>query len=232
MAPMSALRGRHALVTGGGTGVGAAIALALAGAGATVTICGRRAEPLAATAARSANVRVQVADITDEAAVRALFEAAGPTDIVVANAGAAESAPLASTGVDLWQRMLAVNLTGSFLTLQAGLRQLQGRDWGRLIPVASSAGLKGYRYVAAYCAAKHGVLGLARVVREETKAHGLRVTTLLPGATFTPSWEGVDLPEDRFMPAEDVARAALDAYRLSDRSVVEELLIRPQLGDV
>ncbi len=183
---MSALRGRHALVTGGGTGVGAAIALALAGAGATVTICGRRAEPLAATAARSANVRAQVADITDEAQVRALFEAAGPTDIVVANAGAAESAPLASTGVDLWQRMLAVNLTGSFLTLQAGLRQLQGRDWGRLIPVASSAGLKGYRYVAAYCAAKHGVIGLMRALALETAGSGVTVNALCPGFTETP----------------------------------------------
>ena len=151
------MAGKRVLITGGGTGVGADLARGFAAAGAEVVIAGRRLAPLQEVAART-GARALVADVTDEAAVTALFAEAGPCDVVIANAGAAESAPLAKTSLAEWNAMLAVNLTGVFLTFREGLRQMPG--WGRLIAVASTAGLKGYAYVAPYAAAKHGVVGM------------------------------------------------------------------------
>jgi NADP-dependent 3-hydroxy acid dehydrogenase YdfG len=109
---------------------------------------------------------------------------------------------------------------------------MRERGAGHLFFMGSVASIQAYPGNAGYCAAKHGVRGLARVVREETKDEGLRVTTVLPGATYTPTWDGVDLPEDRFMPPEDIARSVVDAYHLSGRTVLEELVLRPQEGDV
>lgn len=175
------LAGRRVLITGGGSGVGADMARGFAAAGAEVVVAGRRSEPLQAVAASTPGVRAIVADVTDEVGVAQLFAAAGPVDIVVANAGAAESAPLARTPVDMWQRMVAVNLTGVFLTLRAGVRQMEGLGWGRLITVASTAGLKGYPYVSAYTAAKHGAVGLTRAVAQEVAGAGITANALCPG---------------------------------------------------
>lgn len=197
---MGALAGRHALITGGGTGIGAAIAAALAEAGAAVTLAGRRKQPLDDMAKRLPKVAAVVADVTREAdcaaMVRAAREAHGPLDIVVAAAGAAESAPAGRTGVDLWQRMIDVNLTGAFLTARASLPDLTRKPAGegrRLVFIASTAALKGYPYVAAYCAAKHGVLGLARALATEVTGvagiTGVTVNAVCPGYTETPMLE-------------------------------------------
>lgn len=173
------LAGKRVLITGGGTGVGADLARGFAQQGAEVVIAGRRLAPLEAVAETAPGIRALTADVTQEDAVAALFEAAGPVDIVIANAGAATSAPLSRTSLADWNAMLAVNLTGVFLTLRQGLNQLPG--WGRLICVASTAGLKGYPYVAPYVAAKHGAVGLVRALSLEVARKDITVNALCPG---------------------------------------------------
>ena len=173
------LSGRRVLITGGGTGAGADLARGFAAAGAAVVVAGRRLAPLEAVAAALPGARAVQADVTDEASVAAMFAAAGPCDIVVANAGASESAPLGKVTMEHWNAMLAVNLTGTFLTFREGLRQMPG--WGRLIAVASTAGLKGYAYVAPYAAAKHGVVGLVRSLALEVAKKPVTVNALCPG---------------------------------------------------
>jgi NAD(P)-dependent dehydrogenase (short-subunit alcohol dehydrogenase family) len=192
---MGVLDGRHALVTGGGTGIGAAIARSLAEAGAAVSLVGRRAEPLAEVAARLPRAKAITADVTSEAQTRAMVEAAraahGAIDILIANAGAAESAPMARLDLAHWQRMIAANLTGAFLSAKAALSDLtrSEAEASRIVFVASTAGLKGYAYVAAYCAAKHGVVGLARALAVELAPRGVTVNAVCPGYTDTPMLE-------------------------------------------
>ena len=174
--------GKRVLITGGGTGVGADLATGFAAAGAEVVICGRREGPLASVAERT-GARFVTADVTSEADVKRLFAEAGPCDIVIANAGGADSAPLGRTTLEQWNAMLAVNLTGTFLTFREGLAQMPG--WGRLIAVASTAGLKGYAYVAPYVAAKHGVVGLMRALATEFAQTGVTVNAVCPGFVET-----------------------------------------------
>lgn len=181
---MTLLTDKRVVITGGGSGIGADMALAFAEAGAAVTITGRRESALRKVADQHNHVDFAIVDVTDEAAMVACFENIGRIDIVIANAGAAESAPFAKTSFEQWQRMLNVNLSGVFLTLREGLKQLN--DGGRLIAVASTAGLKGYAYVGAYCAAKHGVVGLVRSLAAETTTRNITVNALCPGFTDTP----------------------------------------------
>lgn len=181
---MTHLQGKRVLITGGGSGIGADMAMAFAENGAKVTIVGRRKAALQAVANQHSQLDFAVADVSDEAAMVTLFENLGGVDIVIANAGAAESAPFAKTSFEQWQRMLNVNLSGVFLTLREGLKQLN--DGGRMIAVASTAGLKGYAYVGAYCAAKHGVVGLVRALAAETATRNMTINALCPGFTDTP----------------------------------------------
>jgi NAD(P)-dependent dehydrogenase (short-subunit alcohol dehydrogenase family) len=190
---MAELAGKHALVTGGGSGIGAAIALTLAEAGASVTICGRRMEMLESTAARHKNIYSVAADVTDETSVTKLYEDAqavrGPFDIVVANAGGAQSSPAEKVSAELWTKTINVNLTGAFFSVKPALAGMRQRGWGRVVFIASTAGLKAYAYVAPYVAAKHGVIGLARALALETAKAGITVNAVCPGYTETPLLE-------------------------------------------
>ena len=177
----------HAVVTGGGSGIGAAIAHALSHEGVRVTLMGRSLERLQSQPLAAARcVRV---DVSDEASVQEAFPAAvegfGPVDILVNNAGQVESQPFARTSLELWQRMLAVNLSGTFLCTQQVLPGMVERGFGRIVNVASTAALKGYAYVTAYCAAKHEVLGLTRALALEVARQGVTVNAVCPGYTET-----------------------------------------------
>jgi NAD(P)-dependent dehydrogenase (short-subunit alcohol dehydrogenase family) len=191
---MTDLTGRHALVTGGGSGIGAAIVRRLASAGARVTIVGRRLEPLQALVDELPQAVAVVADVTRPIDVQAMIASAraahGPVDVLVANAGAAESAAFARVDLAQWQRMIDVNLTGVFLCAQAVLgdvlRDADDNAIRRMIFVASTAGTKGYPYVAPYVAAKHGVIGLTRALAAEFAAKNLTVNAVCPGFAETP----------------------------------------------
>lgn len=180
---------RHALVTGGSAGIGRAIALALAEAGVRVTVSGRRRSALDEVGQENSLIAGIVADVTDEAAMTGLYEQAeaerGPIEIVVANAGMSGSAPAHRTALADWQRTLDVNLTGAFLTVKPALAGMAARKQGRIVFVASVAGLKGYAYVAPYVAAKHGVIGLMRALAAETAKTGVTVNAVCPSYTET-----------------------------------------------
>ena len=191
---MAQLVGKHALVTGGGSGIGAAIARALAAEGAALSLAGRRKAPLEAVARQLPKATAIVADVTQEADCKAMADAArvahGPIDIVIANVGMASSAPAAKIDAAHWQQMIGVNLTGSFNTVHAALADVTRAPGGRIIFIASTAGLKGYPYVAAYVAAKHGVVGLMRALSVELAGKGVTVNAVCPGFTVTPMLSG------------------------------------------
>ncbi|MGF6777292.1 SDR family NAD(P)-dependent oxidoreductase [Paraburkholderia sp. GAS334] len=186
------LEGRHAVVTGGGSGIGAATATALVRAGARVTLMGRdgaRLEAQRDALSGAGEVSFVSVDVTQEASVVAAFaqatERAGPVDVLINNAGQAQAAPFTHTDMSLWQRMLDVNLTGVFLCTRAVLPAMLERGTGRIVNVASTAGQTGYAYVAAYCAAKHGVIGLTRSLAREVATKGITVNAVCPGYTET-----------------------------------------------
>jgi 3-hydroxybutyrate dehydrogenase len=188
------LEGRHAVVTGGGRGIGAEIAVELARLGATLTLMGRDEARLEEHAARlaaehGARAGSVVCDVTDEAAVERAFAAArerwGNPLVLINNAGAAEGALLRETTLDLWNRMIAVNLTGTFLCSRAVIDGMLEAGWGRIVNIASVAGLHGRGRISAYTAAKHGVVGFTRSLAHEVAKKGITVNAVCPAYTDT-----------------------------------------------
>jgi 3-hydroxybutyrate dehydrogenase len=188
MAAESPLAGRHALVTGGGTGIGAAAARQLAAAGARLSLLGRRLEPLQSAGAHGATA-IQC-DVTDPARVEAAFDEArgvnGPIDLLIVNAGIAESAPFHKMSRESWDRIIATNLTAGFSCAQAAIGDLLKSDSGRLVFVASVASLRGVPYASHYAASKHGLLGLMRSLAAEYAKTSLTVNAVCPGYVDTP----------------------------------------------
>ena len=190
--PMQAnnpLQGRHALITGGGTGIGAAAAEQLHGAGAKLSLLGRRLDPLNAVANPLGGSAIQC-DVTDADRIRAAFDEAraanGPIDLLVVNAGIAESAPFHKMTRESWNRIIGVNLTAAFECAQAAIGDLLKSDNGRIVFVASVASLRGVPYAAHYAASKHGLLGLMRSLATEYAKTNLTVNAVCPGYVDTP----------------------------------------------
>jgi 3-hydroxybutyrate dehydrogenase len=247
------LDGRHALVTGGGRGIGRATARALTAAGATVTITGRTESQLIETVGAGDAEGYAILDVTEETAVLHAFRKAaaghGPIDILIANAGAAESAPFLKADSAMFRRMLDVNLMGVAHACRAALPDMITRGRGRIVTIASVAGLKGYAYVSAYVAAKHAVVGLTRALALETAASGVTVNAICPGYVETDMVSGSlaaiagktgkgqdealaimlkDNPQRRLIKPEEVAAACL--WLASDEAAAVNGAVIPITG--
>ncbi|OGX87758.1 short-chain dehydrogenase [Hymenobacter lapidarius] len=232
------------VVTGGSKGIGRAVVSRFLQAGYPVATCARSADDLAAltTAMRDvipgAILHTLPADLSraeDCARFAAFVLALGlPVEVLVNNAGAFVPGRLQDEPADGSQlrQMLAVNLLSAYDVTLPLLPGLIGRRRGHIFTICSTASITAYPNGGSYGIAKHALLGFTKNLREELKPSGVRVTAVLPGPTLTASWEGIDLPADRFVKSEDVAEALFAAYSLSPQAVIEELLIRPQLGDL
>ncbi|HEY0944376.1 MAG TPA: SDR family oxidoreductase [Opitutaceae bacterium] len=230
------------LITGASQGIGAAIAKIFAREvrGARLALVARTTTKLDAVARACARLGAKAGvftcDVADETAVAALEAAVakrfGAVDVLINNAGVFAAASFVETPVAEFDRLVAANLRSAFLVTRAFLPAMLKRGHGDVFFMSSIAGLDAYPNGAAYCAAKFGVTGLAKVLRAETKGTGVRVCCVHPGATWSPSWAASGVAEERIMPAADVARAFLDVYRLTRRTVVEEVILRPAEGDL
>ena len=221
------LAGKHALVTGGGTGIGLAIAQALAAEGATVTITGRRQEVLDEVAGeRMFGMAMDVRDEADvDTKIAAAVEARGPVQICVANAGIAEGKAVHKTSMEIWRNMMATNLDGAIMTIRACLPGMRSEGWGRVITVASIAGIRGLKGAACYSASKHGLIGLTRSLSEDYLGTEMTFNAICPGYVATPIVDRniTSISERAGVSADEALRLMVDENRHKRLIAPEEI---------
>ena len=229
------------LVTGGTKGIGRAIIERFAGEGFDIMTCSRNEKELATLQAdlesRFPSIRVLTvqADLSKKEEVDKLataVKAFAIPDVLVNNTGVFLPGAIHSEPEGNFELMMQTNLFSAYNLTRALVNEMIARKSGHIFSMGSIAGLTAYPNGGSYAVSKWAMLGMTKCLREELKPHQIKVTSILAGATYTSSWEGVDLPIERFMSAEDVAESVWGAYNLSPRTVVEEIIIRPQLGDI
>jgi short-subunit dehydrogenase len=230
------------VVSGGSKGIGKAIIERFVKEGFDVATCARNLEDLRALKSGlesrypGSKVHIHRADLSDqtqtESFVHFVHSLDQSVDVLVNNAGYFLPGQVHNEPAGTLESMITTNLYSAYHLTRGLIGNMIQRRQGYVFSICSTASIMAYTNGGSYCIAKHALLGMTKVLREEMKPHHIRVTAILPGATLTASWEGVELPPERFMKSEDVADIVYSAYALSGNSVVEEILIRPQLGDI
>jgi len=229
---------KHILITGASQGIGAEIARVFAAPKIHLYLLARRLSVLQEVArackAKGAKVSVFACDLTQELQVQKVAQKLKkvPLDLVVNNAGHFFQNDVLNTSEQEFDDCLRSNLYSAFLVSKAFVPAMQERKHGKVFFMGSVASVQAYKNAGAYCVAKHGLLGLARALRQECKEHGVVVSAILPGATNSPSWDGSGIDPKRFMPANDIAQCIKNLFALSSHSVVEEIILRPIRGDI
>lgn len=229
------------VVTGGTKGIGRAIIERFSAEGFTVATCARNEKDLdqlkAQVEAEFGNkVLIQVADVSKKEEITAFIDfirlGGKPVEVLVNNAGKFVPGQVHTEEEGVLEDQIETNLYSAYHVSRGIIPDMKKEGKGHIFNMCSTASIMAYSNGGSYCISKFAMYGMSKILREELKPDNIRVTSVLPGATFTASWEGVDVPEERFIRAEDVAEMVFTTYSLSDRTVVEDLVIRPQLGDL
>lgn len=233
---------KNLVVSGASRGIGKAIVLKFAQEGWNVAFCSRSETNLKALAKEVENLNpkvkvfYQTCDVENQEEVKAFAEAAqnefGHFDILVNNAGTFIQGNIHDLNDADFNSMMQINLYSAFTLTKALVGNMKSNKKGHIFNMSSIAGYLAYPNGGAYNVSKHALTGFSKTLRDELKEFGIRVSTIYPGATLTDSWAGAGIPEERFMKAEDIAQTIFDIYNLSDRTVVEDIVLRPQLGDI
>lgn len=231
-----------AVITGGTKGIGKALVEGFAAEGLSIATCSRNGDELhqiqkeVTTTYPDIDFFIQTVDVAIKDAIKDfaswVLSQNIPVEVLVNNAGLFIPGQIHNEDDGVLETMIQTNLYSAYHLTRALINGMKERKNGHIFNICSTASITAYENGGSYGISKFGLLGMSKVLREEMKPFNIRVTSIIPGATYTNSWKGTDLPEERFMKAEDVAEMVLAAYRISERTVVEEMIIRPLLGDI
>jgi short-subunit dehydrogenase len=229
---------KSVIISGGSQGIGKALVKKFLREGFNVYTCGRQVEKLTALEQELSNpaLKTLVADLSQKNQVidfaNWILTHEKSIDVLINNAGFFMPGQIQNEEEGVLEAQIEANLYSAYHLTKALLPSFQARKSGHIFTICSTASITAYTAGGSYCISKFALLGFTKVLREELKTQGIKVTAVLPGATLTPAWDGVNLPDSRFIPADDVAETIYSAYQMSPSTVLEEILIRPQLGDI
>jgi len=223
-------------ISGASRGIGLAIARIFYAAGFQTIICSRNEEKLAQAKAEMPDLHIFVCDVSNKEEVKNLAQILnqkfGALDILVNNAGIFSMENISEGSEETLEKLMQTNFYSAFYLTKGVLPLMMAQKKGTIFNICSISSIQANKYISLYSISKFAMLGFAKNLREEMKAHNIRVINLLPSSTKTDSWEGTEIPESRFISPEDLAKVVFDTYHLSERTVLEEIMIRPMLGDI